>query len=105
MTTKKELEERFLKAITKYHLHLADAHKKYTPDWGTISVYLTFTGKELGFNSEECRELSRYGIIKSYANMAGLDQIEVNKETRYLMCQKLNSKLRRLGFKELRCKI
>ena len=105
MTTKKELEERFLKAITKYHLHLADAHKKYTPDWATISVHLTFTGKELGFNSEECKELSKYGIIKSYANMAGLDQIEVNKETRKLMCQKLNSKLRRLGFKELRCKI
>ena len=105
MITKKELEERFLKAVTKYHLHLADAHKKYTPDCGTISVYLTFTGKELGFKPEECRELSRYGIIKSYANMAGLDQIEVNKETRKLMCQKLNSKFRRLGLKELRCKI
>ena len=105
MTTKKELEERFLKSITKYHLHLADAHKKYTPDWGTISVHLTFTGRELGFNPEECRELSRYGIINDYANMGGLDQVEVKLETRKLMCKKMNSKLKRLGFKELRCEI
>jgi len=105
ITTKKELEERFFKAITKYHLHLAGAHKKYTPDWGAITVFLTFTGRELGFNSDECEELFRYGIIKEYANTAGLDQIEIKLETRKLMCQKMNDKLRRLGFKELRCRI
>ena len=105
MTTKKELEERFLKTITKYHLHLADAHKAYTPDWGIISTHLTFTGKELGFNSDECRELVKYGIIESYSNYAGLDQIEIKLETRKLMCKKMNSKLRRLGFKELKCEV
>ena len=105
MAIKKELEEKFLNAITKYHLHLANVYKKYISDEGSISVYRTFTGKELCFNPEECRELSRYDIIKSYNNMAGLDQIEVKMETRKLMCQKLNNKFRRLGFKELRCKI
>ena len=103
MTTKKGLEERFLKVITKYHLHLADAHKGYTSDFGLIFVHVTFTGRELGFNSEECRELAKYGIVESYSNYAGLDQIEIKLETRKLMCKKMNSKLTRLGFKELRC--
>jgi hypothetical protein len=103
---KKELEERYLKTLTKYYLHLVDVHFKHKTidDWGSVYVAVTHTGKELGFNPEECKELKKYNIVEDYSNYAGLDQISLKKETQKLMCAKMNNKFRRLGFKELRCR-